>query len=124
MQQALLEADPKARLRVYAVWFRMYPGDARERWSAKLLADPRVLHFWDEERTLGRLYYDAVPRIWDKRAGESKRPQGGVLWDSYLLFGPKARWNERTPELRSWGYTILMTRETLKRELGEALGAS
>jgi hypothetical protein len=38
----LLSVNPKAPLRVYAVWFNMYPGDARERWRADRLTDPRV----------------------------------------------------------------------------------
>ena len=123
MHEVLLEPQPDARLRVYAVWFSMFPTDARERWRAQLLPDPRVVHYWDETRSVGRTLFQAVPELWPSRADESKRPQGGVMWDSYLLFGPDVRWDDEAPQVLSWGYTILMTRARLQRDLNRALGA-
>jgi ABC-type multidrug transport system fused ATPase/permease subunit len=46
-------ADPD--LRVYAVWFNMLFGDSRERWDGDGVTDPRVRHFWDEQRLVGTL---------------------------------------------------------------------
>ena len=122
MHETLLEPQPEVSLSVYAVWFSMVSTDARERWRAQLLPDPRVVHYWDESRSVGRSLFETVPRIWPSRAAESRRPQGGVLWDAYLLFGPDARWDDETPRVLSWGHTILMTRERLARDLSKALG--
>ena len=49
MQSKLLEAHPHARLRVYAIWVNKLFGDARNRWDAAGLTDPRVVHLWDAE---------------------------------------------------------------------------
>jgi len=124
VQQALLDPQPDARLRVYAVWFAMYPDDARDQWRARLLPDERVAHFWDEPRSVGTLLFRNLPGFWEKRAAETKQPVDGVLWDSWLLFGPDARWDDEAPPLVSWGYTILMTRTRLERDFHRILGLS
>ncbi len=79
------------------------------------------MRYWDETRSVGRTLFETVPGLWPSRADQSKRPQGGVMWDSYLLFGPDARWDDETPQVLSWGYAILMTRERLQRDLHRAL---
>ena len=56
MQQTVLAPNVKAPVRVYAIWFNMYPGDAQQRWRSDLLPDVRVRHYWDEPRAIGRLY--------------------------------------------------------------------
>ena len=121
VQETLLGDNPKASLRVYAVWFNMYPGDARERWRADRLTDPRVAQFWDERRSIGLLFYPTVLRMWAKRAAETIPPQDDALWDAYLLYGPRARWTDQPPDVVSWGATILSTRETLERDLKRLL---
>ena len=116
MQQNLLDPNPRAAIRVYAVWFKMYPGDARARWRQALLPDSRAEHFWDESKAVGRLYHTLVPRMLGRRAPRSKEMEGDVLWDSYLLYAPDARWDSAPPEAVSWGSTIMMSRETLERD--------
>ena len=49
MQSKLLNAHPDARLRVYAIWVNKLFGDARNRWDAAGLTDPRVVHLWDTD---------------------------------------------------------------------------
>ena len=78
MQSKLLEAHPHARLRVYAIWVNKLFGDARNRWDAAGLTDPRVVHLWDA---------DDVSGGW--LAGNVAGYQGSD-WDTYLLFGPDA----------------------------------
>ena len=41
-RENVLETNRDAPLRVYAVWFNMYPGDEREHWRTDLLIDARV----------------------------------------------------------------------------------
>jgi hypothetical protein len=121
VQQALLDGNANASVRVYAIWFKMYPGDARDRWRAAALPDARVAHFWDETRSVGRLYATMLPRIAVRRASESKETVGSVLWDAYLLYGTNARWDTAPPDAISWGSTILLTRDTLARDLRSAI---
>ena len=56
MQTELLAKYPKADLRVYAIWFNMFPGDARSKWPPSLLTDHRVIHRWDEGKIVGMWY--------------------------------------------------------------------
>lgn len=121
MQTALIDPHANASLRVYAVWFNMFPGDARDRWRADLLTDPRVLHYWDEQRSVGSLYFQNLTQIWDRRAPETITPQDLILWDAYLLYPPDAQWTDRPPDLVSWGATILQTSERLTRDLQNLL---
>jgi hypothetical protein len=116
VRQNLLDTNPNAAIRVYAVWFKMYPGDAREKWRQNLLADPRTTHFWDDTKSVGRFYHGLVPKMMGRRAPRSKDMEGDVLWDSYLLYAPDARWDGNPPEAISWGSTIMMSRETLDRD--------
>ena len=117
MQQTLLGPHREAPLRVYAVWFNMYPGDARERWRPTLLPDARVRHYWDEPRSIGRLYLQLLARLWPSRAAESVVPQADALWDAYLLYAADARWDDDPPAVISWGSTILETQQTLEHDI-------
>jgi hypothetical protein len=106
---------------VYAVWYNMFPGDSRGHWRADLLTDSRVAHYWDEPRAVGRLYFQNLPRMWEKRARDTVPPQDVILWDAYLLYDGEARWDEQPPDVVSWGSTILLTRDGLKRDLDAVL---
>ena len=121
MQQTLLSTNLNAPLRVYAVWFNMYSGDARERWRAELLTDARVRHYWDEQRSVGRFYLQILPRLWAVRAPETVLSQADALWDAYLLYPADARWDEEPPNAVSWGSTILQTKETLAGNVRDLL---
>ena len=108
---------------MYAIWFNMFPGDARDRWRPALLADPRVLHFWDDARSIGRLFFKTLPRLAARQAPGTIELEGDVLWDAYLLFGPDARWDadDSPPDVISWGSTILATQAAFQREFFTAL---
>jgi hypothetical protein len=70
-------ADPN--LRVYTVWFNMLFGDSRDRWDGDGVTDPRVRHFWDEQKLVGNWYSADVLH------------RQGTTWDFYALYGPDAR---------------------------------
>ena len=115
----------KADLRVYAVWFNMVEGDARERWSAELLTDKRVVHLWDEQKTVGRFF---APTTQSEEMENALAPNSNglgqaVLWDSYLVFGPESRWEDRPSGIRRWGRTILRTRKDLADTVNALLAA-
>ena len=63
---------------MYTVWFNMLFGDARDRWDGDSVTDPRVRHFWDEQKTVGNWF----------SANVTHNP--GTTWDFYALYGPDA----------------------------------
>ena len=122
VQQHILDSHPGAPLKVYAVWYAMYPSDARHRWRPDLLRDPRVEHWWDERRVVGTRLLKEIGPHQSRRAPGSKDFRDEVLWDAYLLFEPGARWTAVMPTPVSWGYTILAAREALAKRVAEQLG--
>ncbi len=108
---------------MYAIWFNMVSGDARAKWPATLLTDPRVVHRWDERQVVGRAYFAGMSRLAARRATDSQQPSGPVLWDAYLLYPADTRWETETPIPSAWGYTIMQTRNSLRREAERLLAA-
>ena len=114
MQEEILDKHPDADLQVYAVWFSMYPTDERENWPGDILTDNRVVHYWDETRSVGRWYMERIREIDSMRAPETGGLAGNTLWDAYLVYGPESRWDQAPTGLRRWGRTILRTQEGLR----------
>lgn len=123
MQTELLEKYPAAQLRVYAVWFNMYPGDSRSKWPATLLSDSRVIHRWDEPKAVGTWYATRTTSMRPQLTPGSKWGDGPVLWDSFLLYGEDGQWDDAPTSLIHWGRTIAAGRETLRADF-EKLFAS
>ena len=121
MQEELLEKHPDAKVKVYALWFSMYPTDRREDWPAEVLDDARVEHFWDEEKTVGTFYMDHLETMDAARADGTSGITGAVLWDAYLVYGPDARWEGTPPDVRRWGRTILRTQDGLTDAFGSVV---
>lgn len=124
MQKSLLDVHPEADLRVYAIWFSMYPTDLRERWPGSVLTDSRVIHWWDEDKRLGRWYAERLPEMRDRLAPGSTNVGGPILWDAYLVYGPEAQWDDAPTGLRRWGRTILATREPFREVIGTLVKVS
>jgi hypothetical protein len=116
VQTELLQKNPQAKLVVHAVWFNVMPGDTRESWPADLLTDSRVIHHWDERRVVGR-FFGADSEL----RGRGLIGFGGVMWDTYLLFGRNAEWTERPAPLVGAGYTIIQGSQHLAADLKSAL---
>lgn len=85
----------------------MVASDERERWPGRVLADPRVRHFWDEERLVGTWFGQL----------ESANEPGAVLWDAYYLYPPGVRWADGPGKAVSVGCPIVDSREELRRDL-------
>lgn len=105
MRTNILERYPSAELQVYAVWLPMLPTDARSEWSGDLLPDPRVRHFWDEERIAG---------VWFAKANTGDLGYAGIVWDAYLLFGSDAVWETEPRPLAGAGTTVIGRRAELE----------
>ena len=112
MQSKILNAHPNARLRVYAIWVNKLFGDARRRWDAAGLTDPRVVHLWDADDLSG-----------DWLVGNVAGYQGGD-WDTYLLFGPDATWISQPTPLASSGGPVDHQIQHLGRALTVLLASS
>jgi hypothetical protein len=52
IQEYVLKRNPKLDVKVYAVWYEMYPGDSPDDFpqARKLMPDKRVAHFWDQSK--------------------------------------------------------------------------
>jgi hypothetical protein len=87
----------------------MYPGDERSKWPSGLLTDPRVAHFWDEQKIVGTWF--------GKHPDYSGLSKGQVLWDAFLLYGAESRWDDKPSHLISTGRTIVAKREELRKSL-------
>ena len=112
MQQEILEPNPDADIVVYAIWFNMLLTDSRSRWDASLITDDRVIHFWDQPKETGRYY-----------AQQGLYPFGSVAWDIFFLYGPDASWEENPEPLISSGFTIIVQKDKLIKDITPLLAA-
>ncbi|HVA24709.1 MAG TPA: hypothetical protein VMW62_09965 [Chloroflexota bacterium] len=95
MRSDVLTAYPSAQLKVYVVWFSMLPGDSRQFLDTKLLSDPRVTNYWDQQKVIGTWYSQHVTH------------QRGTTWDAFFLYGPNAQWTDvPQPEVTDGGSVI------------------
>jgi hypothetical protein len=109
VQSDILNTHPQARLRIYAIWVNKLFGDARRRWDAAGLTDPRVVHLWDPQDVSG-----------DWLAANLDGYQGSD-WDTYLLFGPDATWASQPTPLRSSGGGVAAQIDQLSQALSPLL---
>jgi hypothetical protein len=107
VQSEILAKNSSARLKVYAIWFKMFPGDARSEWPAALLTDPRVVHLWDEQKIVGTWF--------------GKHPDylnsDKVLWDAFLIYKAESNWTDKPSHFVGMGRTIVAKREDLRKYL-------
>lgn len=118
MQKDLLARYPKADVRVYAIWFNMFPGDSKSEWPPELLTDSRVVHRWDEPKAVGTFFGQNKSKMQAQLTSDSNGIRGDILWDSYLLYDSDARWASFPTGLTHWGRTIVAARETLRQQFG------
>jgi hypothetical protein len=85
---------------VYTVWFNMYPGDARWRWDGAGLTDPRVTHFWDDQKVVGSWFSANVTH------------RSNPTWDYYALYAPDATWGPSARPVGAGG-TLIGRRDQL-----------
>ena len=107
MQKKILDANAQADLKVYAVWFNMLQNDDHSKWPAKILTDPRVRHFWDDDQEVGAWYAKNV----------TGSDSGDIQWDAYFLYGADAEWTVQPSGMVSWGRTIVATRSALQENI-------
>lgn len=88
----------------------MIPTDERSRWSwtGGVLTDPRVVHFWDEKKTVGR---------WYAKLEQPQDETPGIVWDAFYLYGPGAFWEVEPEPLIVRGATVQQEKDKLKIRL-------
>jgi hypothetical protein len=119
IEDYVLKRYPKLPIKVYAVWFDMYPGDSPAAFPAaqKQLPDRRVTHWWDDSKNVGRWFYNVVPT----------KTKGDIQWDAFYLYGEQATWGDQATgqqpaPLLTWGRTILTDRKRLTDKIAEIAG--
>lgn len=77
-------------LRTYVVWIPVMPedGEGAARAAASRLRDPRVAHFWDPERALGRALGETLAIPARREPAIASR----LAWDVYVLYPRAATW--------------------------------
>lgn len=109
MQREILEKNPEAEVRVYAVWFDVLSSDDRSAWSPSLMSDSRVVHLWDEEKAVA---------LWLPDQEEYRDlVRGPLAWDIYFLYGPEATWDRIPWPVVSSGSTIIGKSADLQRHI-------
>ena len=99
---------------VYAVWFDVLAGDDRSAWDPSLLADDRVLHYWDADRLLG---------TWLPRQEEYEEHIFGPLaWDIFFLYEPNVMWSDTPAPPVSSGSTVISKSARLRENVAALLG--
>jgi len=91
--------------RLYAVWIRMLKEDKRAAIDGSLFDDPRAVRFWDGDQALGRWFAQTEDRL------------TRVVWDSFFLYGPEARWRLKPSPLLRAGFPVLHFKGDLKEAL-------
>ncbi len=110
MQSKILEQNPTANLRVYAVWVPFLGGtQAATNLSERVLPDQRVDQYWDG----GALTSDWFA----KNVEHSLAP----AWDVYFLYGSDASWTSVPGPLVSSGGTIIGQSSALENAIGPLL---
>lgn len=113
MQTQILETNPTANLRVYAVWVPFLGGDQQAAdLSERVLPDPRVVQYWDGAA--------ATSEWFARNVDQSSAP----AWDVYYLFGPSARWTSVPEPLVSTGRTIIGQSSELEKAITPLLQGS
>lgn len=116
IQEYALKRNPTLDVKVYAIWYEMYPGDSPDDFpdARTLMPDRRVTHYWDPGKDVGRWFYGFVPS--DVR--------GEIEWDAFYLFDKTSVWNDKPTALLTSGRTILKERRNLTSKIAELLGGT
>ncbi len=98
MRENVLDKVKSDDLAVLSVWMPVLKSDNAE--AAKnaepLLPDPRVIHYWDADNSLGKLY-----------GRQLTLPRGRQLaWDIYFVYAPGVRWEDEPPAPTAWMHQL------------------
>ena len=98
MHDNVLKQVESEDLAVFAVWMPILGSDNAEagKKAEPLLPDPRVIHYWDSDSSIGKLY-----------GRQLTLPRGRQLaWDIYFVFAPGIRWEDEPPAPTAWMHQL------------------
>ena len=98
MRDQVLNNLSRGKFKAYVVWTPVLFGDCREAAEESLreVPDPRVTHFWDKDKALGKRF----GRILELPHGKK------FAWDVYLLYDARAYWGDHPPEPNAWMHQL------------------
>ena len=64
---------------------------------------------------------NTLPVMLGRRAPETRPPDGNALWDAFFIYPPGDTWHDPVPVPVSWGYPIMVTSDTLRRQVDALL---
>lgn len=107
--QEVLEKHRGLKMQVYAVWFSMLASDTPVAFpdAKKTMPDPRVTHYWDSPRDVGKWFKTAAPSDY----------RGPIQWDVFYLYPANAVWTDKPQPQLATGRTILQTRQLLADQI-------
>ena len=87
--QDIFEENKTNILKGALVWTPMLFTDGREAAEKheRVISDPRIQHYWDPDRTLGRLI------------SRSLHLKTSIAWDVYLIYPPDHIWDAELPPM-------------------------
>jgi len=98
VRDQVLKNTSRGKFKVYVVWTPVLFGDSREAAEESLreVPDPRVTHFWDNDKALGK----KLGRLLELPHGKK------FAWDVYLLYDAPAQWGDHPPEPNAWMHQL------------------
>lgn len=99
----MLDRTPGDRVRISVVWVPMNHGLERDVPNAtKEVWDRRARHYWDGAGWLMTAYKEVLGGY----------PLDPAAWDTYILYGPEAKWDgDRPPKPASWMHQLGSARQ-------------
>ena len=119
VHDTVLEQIDSDDLSVFAIWMPVLQSDnaGAAKDAESLLPDSRVVHYWDADNSLGKVYGRLLTL-----------PRGRQLaWDIYFVYAPGIRWEDEPPLPTEWMHQLsrderLLNGDTLRRAILEHLG--
>ena len=104
MRENVLDGEPSADLRVYAVWLNQRVTDDRGAIEESILRDPRVRQYWDSAGITGTYFAD------NDLGGLGA---SGFVYDVFYVFDGDATWQNDPAPLGAAGGPVLFEGEEL-----------
>ncbi len=114
VQREVLEKNPSSQLAAYIIWLPVLPNDNHYHaiGARRLALDPRALHFWNEDQSLGAGFVKALPLSEDCK----------LAWDVYLVYRSGVKWERMQPPQPSfWMHQLSCMRSQELRLEGKKL---
>lgn len=80
---------------MFVVWSGQVGNEGHVPAAAELIPDPRVRHYWDQERVAGKAFRNLDD-------GAERLELDFPAWDVWLIFDADARWTDGGPPRPIW----------------------